>query len=74
MTSLEAHLEDGYVILRDSSGEVAAEWHDKFYAADIACGLCTVERWHEMLEEMAIEEGWLIVYDGWSVARAIYPH
>jgi hypothetical protein len=60
VTSLRAHLDEGYAELLDSFGNVAAEWHDKGYAKAIQDGECTVERWHQILRDLAVERGYLI--------------
>jgi hypothetical protein len=68
MTTIRAHLKQGYAELIDSFGNVAAEWHDKKYAAAILNGECTVQRWHHLFHEMAIEEGYIVPIDDRWVA------
>ena len=66
MTYLRPHLYEGYAILLDSFGNVAAEWYDWWYAQAILNGECTVERWHEMFHKMAVEEGYITpIEDRW---------
>jgi hypothetical protein len=69
MTSLRPHLDEGYAELLDSFGNVAAEWHDWTYAQAILNGECTVQRWHRMFHDMAIEEGYIVpIDDRWVAA------
>lgn len=72
MTCIRAHLSEGYAELIDDFGHIVAEWHDKKYATAILNGECTVQRWHQMFHDMAVEEGWLtpvgdnlLVATGW---------
>jgi hypothetical protein len=70
MISLPPHLDDGYAELLDDFGNVAAEWHDKKYAAAILNGECTVQRWHQMFHDIAVEEGSLVpIGHRWIAAR-----
>jgi hypothetical protein len=68
MTTIRAHLREGYAELIDSFGHVAGEWHDKKYATAILNGECTIQRWHEMFHKMAIEEGYIVPIDDRWVA------
>jgi len=68
MTSLQAHLDQGYAILLDSRGNPVAEWHDRKYAHAIQRGECSVHRWHRIFREFALREGYLIQTEGGFIA------
>lgn len=72
MTELCAHLQEGFAILLDAAGDPVAEWWDKTYARAISQGQCSVERWHQMFRQLAIERGYLVkTKEGWRASNRI---
>lgn len=72
MTALRANLQEGFAILLDAAGNPVAEWWDKLYARAILQGECSVERWHQMFRELAIERGYLVkTKEGWRAGDSI---
>ena len=69
-TYVRPHLNEGWIELLDHEKNLVAEWYDKRYASAILRGECTVQRWGQLIFELAAARGYMIqTAAGWTAVN-----